>query len=466
MRMIVGYILSILVFCIPQYAQDIALIISNDTRSDTLQMDISKVEYHLSTQLEYLRDSGFWDARIELTAPDSLESCLEASIISGDPTAIKHFHFANLSARDEHYLWREFTMGASSLAAINVNRAEDRITTLGYRLSDPGVISRDTYNQFHLNYSVMKSPELSGEVLASFNQNAKADTVSWYGHINIFAPNIDGNGKSLAISWKRLRANSESFDFSYKHPWLFQLPMQASVGFSREVVDGNYQLLERSLGLDWRLDWEKALIFSYENDQSIITLEGALLNPEWVSRNTQMLGLGYKHSSLRREQHTGYALKTALFQELNFEPNSIRKFMLRSELEVPLIKSLYFSQRNSGVVQNAGGVDDDPSVLVALGGINTVRGYEENIRRAPSILSIQNNIHLDLGSQSQVLTFLDLGFYTDGNGIKSIRGYGIGFRLQSKRGPLRIILASHPGVALRNSFLHIEYSGGVPWIDR
>jgi hypothetical protein len=79
---------------------------------------------------------------------------------------------------------------------------------------------------------------------------------------------------------------------------------------------------------------------------------------------------------------------------------------------------------------------------------------------------MQNTLHLMIGSQSQILAFYDIGLHNADNDIDALQGYGLGIQLRSGRGPIRLILASHKGVKLSNSFFHIEYSGGISWIDQ
>jgi hemolysin activation/secretion protein len=101
-----------------------------------------------------------------------------------------------------------------------------------------------------------------------------------------------------------------------------------------------------------------------------------------------------------------------------------------------------------------------------LGGVNSVRGYEEAYLRAPNTISMQNTLHYTIGNQSQILAFYDIGLHNTQNSIENIQGYGLGIQLRSGRGPIRLILASHKGIKMSNSFFHLEYSGGIPWIDR
>jgi len=208
------------------------------------------------------------------------------------------------------------------------------------------------------------------------------------------------------------------------------------------------------------------MILQFEDHHSLITHEGSLLNPNWRPVRRQSLGFGFRQLGLDKSSHRGLAMKTSLYQELNFEPSSVSRLDLLSEFELPMIRKVYLSQRNFIKIQNQTDIDSDPSTLNPIGGVNSVRGYEENVLRSTSVASLQHDLNLQLGKQSLLIALLDLGFYNENNSMKQLTGYGLGVQLSSGRGPIRIILATHQGLGLRNSFLHIEYLGGSSWIDR
>jgi len=447
-------------------AQNITLVMNSDDAIDTLSIQYSQLDSILDARLEAYKGNGNWDASIELVDFDPSSELIIANLKAGEIVSISNIHFAGLSTKDARYLKREYTMGVDTILADKLRHGEARINGIGYKLKNDLKISRDTNDYFHLDYRVQYKPELKAEALASFNQSATADTVAWFGHVNIYVPNFDGKGKSFSLQWRRLRTNSESFALGYGHPWVFDLPLKGVIEFGREVIDGNYQLIRSGMGLDWSLDWERSLIFQYENLQSLITHEGNALNPQWKAHRKQLLGLGYRQTNLNSIAHSGLSLRTTLSQEINFEPSAVRRLTFRSEAELSVNDRLYLSQKTQMVIQNQNIDDSDPSTLEALGGVNSVRGYDENYLRSQSILSLQHDLHLILGGNSHFLVLLDLGLYTESKSLRSLSGYGVGFQLRSGRGPLRLFLASHNGVNVRNSFLHLEYSGGIPWIDR
>ena len=433
---------------------------------DTLEIAVSALDSLVDTYLQNYASDGLLDARIEVAENPEPTGKIRIILVPGAPAMISHIHFTGAEKKDVRYLQKEFLLVKDSIPFSDLERAEARIIEQGYVYEGKRLISRDRQNDLHLSYHIIKSPTIKIDALAAFNQQAGNDTLIFFGHINLYAPNIDGNGKSIGLNWKRPKANSERFFLSYSHPWLLGTPLNGTAGFGREVVEGNYQIITANLGLSWTLDWGRSLELSYVNHQSVITFEGEQLNPEWRSVRRRSVGIGYRQIGLDRKLHRGLSLKTVLYQELNFEAESVSRLSFRSEAEYPIFSSMHISQRSALTIQSRTETIDDPSIRYPLGGVSSVRGYEEDYLRSVSVASFQHELNYRIGDQSQLMILLDLGYYLKENKVNQLLGYGIGVQLRSGRGPLRIILASHRGLSLRNSFMHIEYSAGIPWIER
>jgi len=460
------HLLLVLMVSATLQAQSVNLIVKTEAHADSLVVMPHQIDSLLNRHLDVLWSQGYWNAKMVLESDGMDSQTLIAHLERGSITRIENIHFSGVTSRDEYYLVHELLMGKSTIEVNNLVQAENRIQDKGYLFEGHRSITKDLMGNYHAEYTIRKRPELNMDILAAFNQPSGADTVSWFGHVNLHVPNLDGRGKSIRLNWKRLKTNSEYFSFGYEHPWILNIPLTGQLKYGREVVDGNYQVVVGTIGLAWNVSWERSLIFKYEDNQSLITQEGALQNPEWQSTRRGMFGVGYRQSNLDIINHTGLALLTTFDQELNFEPSSVSRFVLRSEFEYGIYSKLYLSQRSAFVVQNETNAQNDPSLLVPLGGMNSVRGYSENLLRSLSVISLQHDFHLSLGLDSQLLALIDIGAYYEEDSINYLTGYGVGVQLRSSRGPIRLILATHEGVALRNSFLHIEYSRGLSWIDQ
>ncbi|MCF7807899.1 MAG: BamA/TamA family outer membrane protein [Candidatus Marinimicrobia bacterium] len=432
---------------------------------DTLLVKSDQLDQTIAGFLKDARRSGYWNANVQLI-PTSDPAVVKLIMEQGEAIQLEYIHFEGIEDKESAFLRKELLKNKAYLFPTDIGRSVVVLSNLGYSLREKPIISKDANDTFHLSYLIQNKPSVGIDALAAFNQAAGADTVSFYGHIDISAPNISGAGNAMYLYWKRLNPASESFDISYRHPWIFSTPLALSTGFSREVVEGNYQILVKRFGLEWTVDWDRSLLVHFKDHRSIITYEGGLVNPEWKAIHSQSIGFGYRQNTLDRNVHKGVALNTALFQELNFEASSISHLTVRTELELPLKLFSFVNQRSAVQIQTAGDDIKDPSRRLPIGGINSVRGYSENEYRSRSVASFQNDLVMGFGDQSQIFTLLDVGYYMDEDKLKQLFGYGLGVQLKSGQGPIRIVLATHQGLSIQNSYLHIQYSRSVAWIDR
>ncbi len=307
-------LITLLAYLLNIQAQDLNVLLRSPAGSDTLIVQANDLDAVFEQTLTEYRENGFWDAYVALSVDQSNPEILEANIVQGGAPLLRHVHFTGVSDKDARYLEKEFKMGQTGIGSKSIELGERRVMALGYHLEANPILSKGSGGEYHLTYKVQNHPELRVEGLASFNRNAAADTIAWFGQINVNIPNFDGNGKSVDFSWQRLKSNSEAFSIDFRYPWLMELPLSGLFHFGREVIDGNYQVLETNLGLEWDIDWERSLSFSFEKNESIITHEGSLLHPEWQADEKQFLGLGFRKSGLNSVTHRGFSLRTRLFQ--------------------------------------------------------------------------------------------------------------------------------------------------------
>lgn len=433
---------------------------------DTVSIAVTGIQAELPRKLDAYERAGYWNAKATIISqPDSLGQVLVV-FDRGEPVLVSELHFSPSSPRESGYLKKEVRGKGKDILSTEIGQTRTRLMRLGYTTTPYPLIARDGKGNYHANFRLTRKPALQVDALAAFNRSAAADTLTFFGHLDLSIPNLDGKGKSLRLHWKRMNPESELFDLSYRHPWFWDTPLAIFAGFSREVVNGDYQTLETQFGLEWSLDWDRSLLITFEDHQAVVTYEGRLTHPEWDPRRRQSLGLGYRQLGIDRVDHRGLDILTNLYQELKFEASSISRLAFRAEFQLPLAGEFYIAQRSMGLIQSFDASTTDPSWLEPLGGTESVRGHAEQFVRSSSVVALQHDLNISVGQQSRIFGLVDIGFYRDQNKITHLLGYGVGVQLSSGRGPIRIILATQPELDIQNSFLHIQYAGEVNWIDR
>lgn len=431
-----------------------------------LEVENSQLDSLVNQRLTEFYEAGFWDAKIEIVSTDSATRVSKIRIYAGQQNPIQNIHILGVSERDLAYVTKEFMFNQEQMSFQELEYGRTRLEEIGYRLSRPFKASRDHDGQIHLAYDVLQAPTVKLDFLAAAQQKPNADSLNWFGHLKFNIPNLDGRGKALRLTWQRFQQNSENFSIRYFQPWIMDQAIKAEMGYSREVVEGAYQVTAGQVGMKWDLDWTKSLLVGYETQKTHLTLEGRTQNPDWESKNYNILNVGYRLGTQHRERKLKMLLKTTLGQQINFEPGALTRFALRSELMYGPHDILILKNRSAMILQNRGSDDADPGIHFPIGGSANVRGYGENEFRSPSVASLLWDMEIKLPGKMGLLLFLDQGMYESEGKIKNIFGYGLGVRLQSANGPLKLYVATHPGLLISNSYIHLNFETDIPWIDR
>jgi outer membrane protein assembly factor BamA len=100
--------------------------------------------------------------------------------------------------------------------------------------------------------------------------------------------------------------------------------------------------------------------------------------------------------------------------------------------------------------------------LFRFGGINSIRGFNENSLQASFLSSIQSEYRYRLASNLYIHSIIDYGFYED-KSIKSnntLYGIGLGLGIITKNGLIKIIYANgstkEQNITLSNSIVHLS----------
>jgi hemolysin activation/secretion protein len=101
--------------------------------------------------------------------------------------------------------------------------------------------------------------------------------------------------------------------------------------------------------------------------------------------------------------------------------------------------------------------------LYRFGGINSVRGFNENSLQANTITTLLTEYRYIATSNLYVHTILDYGYFNDTttNTKENLLGLGFGFGLLTKNGLFNIIYANgstkNQDAKLSNSIVHISF---------
>jgi outer membrane protein assembly factor BamA len=291
------------------------------------------------------------------------------------------------------------------------------------------------------------------------------------GLVNVSMRNLFGTARKLHVEWLKDDSHSQEISFNYVEPWVFELPVNLTMGFLQRQQDTTYVRRDLEAKADVLVSETFSLGWIFHH-QSIIPSD--LIVSQTVSDSrTVTTGLELRYDSRNDllsptsgvEYQSDYQIGNKSIvrsQQLKSnERHAVQKLSLDADFYVEAIShqviavGIHGRQITSDIIE----LGD----LYRFGGTATLRGYRENEFLGSRIAWTNAEYRFLLSRHSFFFGFFDSGYYflpgDDLNGISSIQhlkyGYGVGIRLETSLGNLGVSIALGEGDTFSQAKLHI-----------
>ncbi|MCF7801247.1 MAG: hypothetical protein K9N34_04445 [Candidatus Marinimicrobia bacterium] len=456
-------------FAIPAWAvsgQVQLQILEGDSTHFEHMISADKMQSYLDSLVNDYAEAGYLDAKWEILSWNATLHPPEFTIkvTQGSPARIDDVKFQQLQQTDSRILKREFYFGRDSIFTPEViTAAEARINQLGLvTLERVGVFRDSLTSRNILVYKAEEATTMQFDGVVGAERAPEVDSIRWVGSFHVDIPNVMGSGRQLRLDWERTRADAEKFHLAYTEPWILNYPVNGTIGFWREVVDGNYITQRLTLDVDWRVSsWQRIRVV-YERLRNTLTFNGQSLNDNWQDALRNSFGLGFKLLPPDVKGAGYFAINSLYKVELAQGADAVKELSVRAIGRLPLLKQSYYTGRLAFSHYQQGNAESDPSLLRPIGGSRSVRGYFEDQFRGTTTTALQNDLAIDIGKNSRMFIFNDYGWLTSPDNTRSMIGYGFGARVSTNIGPLVLSLGKNSALPWRNALIHIQLTG----IDR
>ncbi|OJJ17779.1 hypothetical protein BKI52_28370 [marine bacterium AO1-C] len=291
------------------------------------------------------------------------------------------------------------------------------------------------------------------------------NTIDWMGEFDLLLQNMFGSGKNLTAKWLRPEPQSQTINLSYTHPLLFNSYLDLQTNFNLLREDTSFVNINFGGNLSYNLSNGDKLSVSFNSRSSRVLNNSIFQNitrlPDTLDISFVSYGIGYKLSKLddalfptkgnlvnlslevgQKNIQRNPELSEDFYENI---PLNTTQFVYKLSWQhyLPINqKSVVYWQLNTGTMVNDQLLTNE---LFRLGGINNLRGHNQNVFLASSFAIINLEYRILFDENSFLFVFYDQSWLQQKTinffGEDTPLGFGMGLNFPTQAGIFNIVYA-------------------------
>lgn len=437
-----------------------------DTKSDTLKLPFQESESLLNAIVKKLEVKGFSMAKVKLVNVKNKDGFVTADLNIAaeqkrqlnDIVINGYDKFPEGHKKNLKRLYRNKVFNQQNLEKLYKDIEQYRFVK---QTKYPEILFTKDSTKVYVYLEKAKANTFDGFIGFSNDENSK---LIFNGYLDLTLNNILNSGEKLALYWKSNGEDQKTFNLGVELPYIFKSPIGLKAQLNIFKQDSTFQNTQTSIDLGYYFNYNTRLYLGYQSAESsdinnvntstlsdfenqFITSTFEFVNfkpddflfPE-KSNYTIKLGTGKRESQFQSNNQ--------FFGSLNFKHN----FYLNDKNVVNIKSQNFYLQSEEYIINE----------LYRFGGINSIRGFNENSLQGNVFSSILTEYRYILSSTIYVHSIIDYAYYQDKTtNIKdNLLGLGFGFGLLTKNGLFNLVYANgstkEQAIKLSNSIVHIS----------
>lgn len=427
-------------------------VISFDKLKETLEfinsLLVEKGNPFSSLQIKNIKKQKDFILTGELANSNQAQRTIDTIIVKGYERFPKSFTKHYLKLKPKELL---------SLKSINEKTSELDNLRFANQIKDPELLFTKDSTSLYIYVEKSKSNTFDG--FLGFGNNKQTNKIEFNGYLNLGLINNLNYGETFMLYYKSDKSEQQTFDIKMNLPYLFGSPLgtefrlnifkkDSSFVTATQLAKFIYQLNSKSflaVGIQSEtsnnlLDNNVVLISDYKaffyfiNYSFLKTQKFDLLFPVNFLFDIS-LGTGNRTIEDNKETQNRFTLEAFKIFNLN-DRNSI------------------YSRITSSILSSNNYLDNE---LFRFGGINSIRGFEENSLQANLYSVLNTEYRYRLSNTLFVHSILDIGYFENKNLLvkQKLYGFGFGFGLKTNSGLLRF---NYSGGKIENQIFKLSDS--------
>ncbi|MBA4155168.1 hypothetical protein [Flavobacterium sp.] len=438
-----------------------------ELKNGVLILPIASVESFMNLQLKKLEQKGYSLANLKLENFRTEDSLLFADlkikknsqrilndIVINGPSKFPESHKRNLMR-----LYANRTFNQDGLQKVFKEIEEYRFVK---QTKYPEILFTQDSTKIYVYLEKAKSNRFDGFIGFSNEEDGK---FSFNGYLDILLHNILNSGEQFLIYWKNDGKKQTSFNIGLQVPYLFKSPIGIKAELNIFKKDSTFQNTNTSIDLGYFFNYNSRLYLGYQATESSDIQN---VNSSFISDFTNSFVTSqYEFTKFKTDdflfpEKTVFHFKIGLGKrdsKTDSQNQVFGKMELRHNFYLNAKNIIHLKSQNYLLTSENYIVNE----LYRFGGINSIRGFNENSLQGNLFTSLLTEYRYVLSPGMYIHSIIDYGYYQDQTTAlnDSLIGLGFGFGLLTKNGLFNLIYANgstnDQAIKLANSIVHISF---------
>ncbi|WP_188652736.1 hypothetical protein [Yeosuana aromativorans] len=328
-----------------------------------------------------------------------------------------------------------------------LQRKTEQLNNLRFanQIKAPEVLFTKDSTTLYIYVEKTKSNTFDG--FLGFGTNEQTNKIDFNGYLNLNLVNNLNYGEAFGLQYKSTQNQQNRFEAHVMLPYLFKTPIGVDCQLHIFKQDSTFTTVDQVAKLHYQIDSRNKVFMGIKSTQSSNLLNNTS-NTGISDYNSNFTTFGYEFTKAQ-PYNLLFPIKTNIYAESGFgkrrhtdtsEKQTILNFDAFKIINLNAKNSLYFRLNGNSLVSNTYFENE----LSRFGGINSIRGFEENSLLATSYALINTEYRLQLNNTLYIHTITDMTLLenkiTKTN--EKLYGFGFGLGLLSKAGLFKLNYAA------------------------
>ncbi|MCR8666625.1 hypothetical protein NO995_02950 [Aestuariibaculum sp. M13] len=452
--------------------KDILKPLSKDITPEYFSIEFSQIENTLNYINQKQTEKGYPFSQLKLSDISIVNnSTLKGTLVTNTELKKRQLNHIIIKGYDkfpESYLkyYLKIKPGKTfNLTDIKEKTAQLKNLRFASENKSPEVLFSKDSTTLYLYLEKEKSNAFDG--FLGFGTNEDSNQLQFDGYLNLNLTNNLNYGESLRLLYKSDENEQKTFEAIISLPYLFKTPIGLDLALRIFKKDSSFTTVNQSAKLHYQIN-PKHKIYSGLNFTESNNLLSTNLSTTLTDYKTNFYTFAYEFNKYQINNSL-FPINSRFYLETNFgnrkqnettEKQSLSNLEAFKILNINLKNSLFF-KINSSLLSSDTYLENE---LMRFGGINSIRGFEENSIYANLFNVINTEYRYQLSNGIYIHSITDFAYYenqiTDTK--EKLYGFGFGFGILTKAGLLKLNYANgkneNTSFKLSNSKIHISIS--------